>query len=129
VQLISFGFKYGVPEHSFMIDCRRMANPHFDPELRALTGLDTRVQEFVQADRRFAPLAALAIAAVKEQSPVIAFGCFGGRHRSVAMAEVIAARLRSNGIPVTVLHRQLNPGTDHGPKRGQHPRARHRQAL
>lgn len=117
VQLISFGFKHGVPKDAYVIDCRRLANPHFNARLRVLTGRDAPVQEFVKKDPRFRALLALGMEAIKEGVQVIAFGCFGGRHRSVAMVEITAASLRAAGAPVTVFHRQLDKDSSNVPKR------------
>ena len=108
VQLISFGFKYGEPaQHDRLIDCRSLKNPHNVTELKPLTGLDGRVQKYVESDVRFGQLQDNATMALKD-GIVIAFGCYGGRHRSVSMAEMTAAKLKDAGHEVEIYHRELD---------------------
>ncbi len=108
MQLTSFGYRNGAPLHTtFIVDCRAMRNPHFDPELRALTGQSEAVKDFVAADPRFNSLFDLALRYADEDNAHIAFGCFGGRHRSVAMVELLAARLQEDGYSVRINHREL----------------------
>ena len=101
----SFSFRDGgVPDDAdFVQDCRRMHNPHHDPELRPLDGRDARVQAFVRQDGKFKPMFDHAVEAAT-YGEKIAFGCFGGKHRSVAMAELVAEELRHQGHHVDVQH-------------------------
>jgi len=106
---MSFGFKSGdVPNPpAQVIDVRRMRNPYYDPILRPIDGRDAKVQNFVRHDPRFHELRTTAIGML-EDGDAIAFGCMGGRHRSVAMTEIVAAQLREEGHEVEVVHRELN---------------------
>lgn len=112
VKLISFGFKYGEPHQELgqdyrLIDCRGLKNPHNVTELKPLTGLDGKVQRYVESDVRFGQLQDNATMALKD-GIVIAFGCYGGRHRSVSMAEMTAAKLKDAGHEVEIYHRELD---------------------
>jgi len=119
VTFMSFGFKHGPPrEEDLAFDVRFLANPHYEPELRALTGLDERVVEFIARDGRLQEfyermhglldfLLPQYVAEGKAHM-VIAIGCTGGRHRSVAIAEHLAARYRgSEDLDVAVAHRDI----------------------
>jgi UPF0042 nucleotide-binding protein len=104
IKIISFGFKYGkAPEGPFVFDCRKLRNPHSDPKLRDLTGLDAEVQEYVRRDPAAQALLRLAIVTARD-GDTIAFGCVGGRHRSVAIAEKVAATLAAFDYKVEVEH-------------------------
>jgi len=116
VDVTSFGFKRGVPRVvDLLFDARFLPNPHWVPELRELTGLDEPVREYVldQEDARsFVKAVAdlldfLVPRYVREGKSylTIGVGCTGGRHRSVVIAEAIGEHLRSQGIDVTVHHR------------------------
>lgn len=118
VHIMSFGFKYGLPiDADFVADVRFLPNPYWVPELRDLNGHDGPVRDYVMASegaREFldayttAILTALSGYAREDKHYVtIAFGCTGGQHRSVAMADALAARLRSRGMEVTVSAREL----------------------
>lgn len=118
VTVSSFGFARGVPPAADLVfDMRYLDNPHWQPELRKLTGLDRPVGAHIEKDEAFAAsfgrirdllLDLLPRYAAQGKSYVnIAFGCTGGRHRSVFMAETIAAALREGGFSPTVLHRNL----------------------
>jgi RNase adaptor protein for sRNA GlmZ degradation len=118
VAVISFGYLPGVPPSADMtFDLRRhFRDPHWDenPALRELTGLDDAVAARVLATPGILVLAtaiAMAVAAYAEGPhglPVIvAVGCAGGRHRSVAVAEAVASRLTAAGHDVTVRHRDI----------------------
>ena len=118
VTVASFGFARGVPPAADLVfDMRYLDNPHWQPELRGLTGLDQAVGAHIERDEAFAAnferirdllLDLLPRYAAQGKSYVnIAFGCTGGRHRSVFMAEKIAAALREGGFSPTVLHRNL----------------------
>jgi UPF0042 nucleotide-binding protein len=116
LNIVSFGYKYGLPVDADLVaDCRFLPNPHWVPELRALSGLDAPVRDFV-LDQQGAAAFLAAYLAVLEVSlsgferegkryVTLAIGCTGGKHRSVAMAEQLAARLP--GRDVTVSHRDL----------------------
>lgn len=114
----SFSYKRGLPRGVDMVfDCRFLSNPHWDRELRPLDGRDPAVVAHVEADPRFEPffgrvhdlVASLLEAFVDEgkASLTIAFGCTGGRHRSVAMAERLAKTLAEQGWRVSKRHREL----------------------
>ena len=111
----SFGFKHGVPrEADLMFDVRFLRNPHYVAELTALTGEDAAVAEYVAADpgyegfmdRLFALLDYVLpmYEAEGKRHLVVAIGCTGGRHRSVTVAEALAARY-ADSLDVTVAHR------------------------
>jgi UPF0042 nucleotide-binding protein len=105
VKVSSFSWKHGAPpsDADFVVDCRPMRNPHHSPELRPLTGRDRAVQDFVKSDPRFNNLLDAATdEAVGGRH--VAFGCFGGRHRSVALAELTAETLRRAGHTVDLVH-------------------------
>jgi len=119
VGVMSFGFKRGTPRDADMVfDVRFLSNPHWDETLRPLTGLDPAVANFVFAQPDTAPF----IAAVKQLLDVvvpasiregkrylsIAIGCTGGKHRSVAMAAVLASYISDTfALPVDATHRDL----------------------
>jgi UPF0042 nucleotide-binding protein len=117
--LVSFGYKHGVPgDADLVFDCRFLPNPYWDPELRALTGLDDVVQAYVMdsplADQfvnYVQELLEFLIAAFDEADKsvmTVAFGCTGGRHRSVTMVELFAAWLRESGREPHVRHRDVD---------------------
>lgn len=121
VELISFGFRYGVPlDANLVMDVRFLPNPHFIPELRPQTGLDEEVrrfvlekQETVQFQRIFGELLDFLIPAYRREGKsylTIAIGCTGGRHRSVAIAEETARLLRLGGLTVRCTHRDCEKG-------------------
>lgn len=119
VLVTSFGFKYGAPaDADLVLDVRFIENPHYNPRFAPLTGLDPEVAEFVAGTdemKGFAPrLDAMldfllpAYAAEGKSHLVIAFGCTGGRHRSVALAERTARRYRGRPeFQVAVSHRDI----------------------
>jgi len=115
--IMSFGFARGLPRHADLVfDMRFLQNPHWDPALRPLTGLDAPVGAYVAADPAYSAVDRIE-ALVEELLPryahegksyvTVAFGCTGGRHRSVHVAERVAARLRATGFSPTVDHRDL----------------------
>lgn len=119
LRVSSFGYKRGVPvDMDLVLDCRFIPNPHWEPDLRPLSGLDAPVSDFVlgqPAARRFVDdLAAMVIdllpayAAEGRSFLGIAFGCTGGRHRSVAVAEAFAEALRAAGHDAPVTHRDID---------------------
>src|ERR1019366_7430460 len=113
---MSFGFKHGPPrEEDLAFDVRFLANPHYESDLRELTGLDQRVVDYIAADGRLEafydrlhPLLDYLLpqyVAEGKAHMVIAIGCTGGRHRSVAIAEHLAKRYRADeDLEVTVAH-------------------------
>ena len=117
-RVVSFGYKHGLPvDVDLVLDCRFLPNPHWVEDLRRLTGLDEPVRRYVleqEAAGGFLKhldglLALLLPAYVAEGKSylTVAFGCTGGRHRSVAIAEEVAARLRQRGTAPTVVHRDV----------------------
>ena len=118
VTVSSFGFARGTPPLADLVfDVRFLDNPHWDEELRPLTGRDREVAEFIRRDpaydeafARLRDLLLFLLPRFAERGKAyvnIAFGCTGGRHRSVFIAEEIAAVLRSAGFAPTLLHRNL----------------------
>jgi UPF0042 nucleotide-binding protein len=101
----SFAYKTRVsPPDAVEFDCRILANPHSVPSLRPLSGLDAKVQAYVAEDSKCLDLQRAAYTLAKQGAPHIAFGCYGGRHRSVAMAELLARSLQAVGVCVSVEH-------------------------
>ena len=110
IKIKTFGFKSGdMPAvGGFSFDVRHLRNPHNDLALRPLDGRDQRVQDFVLRDPKFDELyPEVMFHALSFKDPTIVFGCFGGRHRSVACAEIIAKSLRDKGHEVEITHREL----------------------
>ena len=119
VQLISFGYKFGVPlEADLVFDVRFMQNPYYIPELRQLSGLTEAVrgyvlgqpvaQEFLRYLHEFLSFALPAYIGEGKTRLTIALGCTGGYHRSIALAEALAEWLREQDFgPVAVFHREL----------------------
>lgn len=118
VTVSSFGFARGTPPLAdLMFDMRFLDNPHWVEELRPRTGLDQAVGDHIAADPAFAPAFARIADLLRELLPHyaaqgrsylnIAFGCTGGRHRSVYSAERAAEVLRDAGFSPTVIHRNL----------------------
>ena len=118
ISCLSFGFKNGVPLDADMVfDVRFLPNPHFVPEFRKLTGLDPKVAGYVRGfaqtgeflDRVTELMLYLLPHYVKEGKSylTVAFGCTGGQHRSVMMAEEMAKRLKKAGYQVKALHRDI----------------------
>ena len=118
VTLLSFGFKNGLPIDADMVfDVRFLPNPHWVPELRPQTGLSRPVSDYVLQQPGAEPflvavqpvLASVSKGYVQEgkRFVTIGIGCTGGKHRSSAIAEELAHRLRATGVPTTVLHRDL----------------------
>lgn len=107
IKLISFGYKHGEPPAAdLVLNCRVLRNPHSVPWLRRLDGRTAEVQQYVREDARSRDLYRQALAAARSGAR-IAFGCFGGRHRSVALVEMTARMLREIGHEVTIVHREL----------------------
>jgi RNase adaptor protein for sRNA GlmZ degradation len=125
VFVTSFSYRHGLPrEADLVFDVRFLANPHYQLELRALDGRDPRVDAFVAADTAFEPFFARLTAMLEPLLPryeqegksylTIAIGCTGGRHRSVAVAERLAAWLARGGREVHKSHRDVARGAGHG---------------
>ncbi len=119
VTLLSFGYKHGVPiEADLMLDVRFLPNPHFEPELRALSGRDKGVQEFLEKDTATDTFLTKATELMRFLIPryaaegksylTLAVGCTGGRHRSVFIAERLRRRLtRMEGVRLRIKHRDM----------------------
>ena len=116
--VMSFGFKYGIPVDADLVaDLRFLPNPYWDPKLKDLTGLDAAVNDYVVSSEqaqefltKFAELINLVEDGYLREGKrfvTIAMGCTGGKHRSVAMAENLSARLVKSGVEVRVVHRDL----------------------
>jgi UPF0042 nucleotide-binding protein len=118
VTVISFGFKYGIPvDADFVADMRFLPNPHWVPELRPLTGIDEPVAHYVKSQPGAAEFLDGYLPVLRQVADgyldegkrfmTVAIGCTGGKHRSVAMSEEIAARLSLLGYDVRATHRDL----------------------
>ena len=119
VSVESFGFKHGLPIDADMVmDVRFLPNPHWDEALRPLTGHDPAVSDYVLETSsgsdfvdRFDDLLGSLLPQYEAEGRsylTVAIGCTGGRHRSVAVAEELAARLRARGVAVRAAHRDLS---------------------
>jgi UPF0042 nucleotide-binding protein len=117
-RVMSFGYKHGLPVDVDMVfDCRFLPNPHWVEELRPQTGLDPDVRDHVHANeaataflRHLEDLLDLLLPAYVAEGKAyltIAFGCTGGRHRSVVIAEAVSELLRSRGLPPVIVHRDI----------------------
>jgi len=118
LSILSFGFARGVPQAAdLMFDMRFLRNPHWDAALRPHTGREADVAAYIAADPAYAEALAriedlllLLLPRYRAEGKAyvtVAFGCTGGKHRSVHVAERVAARLRDAGFSPTVLHRDL----------------------
>jgi UPF0042 nucleotide-binding protein len=118
VNLLSFGYRYGVPPSAeLLFDVRFLPNPHFEPALRPRTGLDADVAKFVLDDPRTQELVArlrgfldysLGLYDAEGKAYLtVGIGCTGGRHRSVAVAAALGELLRARGREVNVQHRDV----------------------
>ncbi len=119
VSLVSFGYKNGLPSNADLVfDVRFLPNPHFEPQLRALTGNAPRVLRFMEShaetgetlDRIESMLEYLLPKYAREGKNylTIAIGCTGGRHRSVMIANQLKERLKRGGRTVGVVHRDIH---------------------
>jgi RNase adapter protein RapZ len=117
-RVMSFGYKHGLPlDVDIVLDCRFLPNPHWVDELRPLTGLDEPVRRYVLSQdaarellERLDDLLGMLLPAYVAEGKsylTVAFGCTGGRHRSVAIAEAVAAQLRARDFAPTVIHRDM----------------------
>jgi UPF0042 nucleotide-binding protein len=115
--VVSFSYRNGVPrEADLVFDVRFLANPHYDPEMRDKTGLETDVGDFIAGDPQFVPffdaltglMTVLIPGYINEGKSylTIAVGCTGGRHRSVYVAERLGEWLKAESLSVAVSHRE-----------------------
>jgi UPF0042 nucleotide-binding protein len=119
ITVASFSYPRGLPRDAdLVLDVRFLANPHYIPELRPLTGRDRRIAEYVARDpeydgffRRMSELVLSLLPSYQREGKsylTIAFGCTGGRHRSVFVAEALSTLLRDRGFGVTTVHRDAD---------------------
>ena len=119
VSVVSFGFRYGVPTDADLVfDVRFLPNPHFVPRLRPFTGKDRRVARYIRSFpptgeflRRIESLLGYLIPHYIREGKsylTVGLGCTGGRHRSVALAEVIRRSLQREGYTAKVVHRDID---------------------
>jgi len=118
VQVLSFGHKYGSPANlELLFDVRHLPNPHFVPDLRRLSGHDSRVVKFLKSQpeveetvKRFTDLLDYLLPLYKREGKsyvTVGIGCTGGRHRSVMVANTLANRLRRTGFDAQAVHRDV----------------------
>jgi len=116
--VISFGFKYGIPvDADIVLDVRFLPNPHWDEKLRAFSGLDEEIKDFVLGQGAAKAFIASTDSLFNVLIPgyrnegrhylTVAIGCTGGRHRSVVLAEEVARSLAGLGVPTKVMHRDV----------------------
>jgi RNase adapter protein RapZ len=119
VAVVSFGFKFGTPRDAdLLFDVRFLPNPHWVPELRPLPGTDPKVCEYVTSQDTYGPftermeglLDVVVPGYVREGKSylTVAVGCTGGHHRSVVVAEELGEYFRKHGLPVVVVHRDVD---------------------
>jgi UPF0042 nucleotide-binding protein len=113
INVLSFGYKYGIPVDSdLVLDCRFIPNPHWIPELRPLTGLTPEVSNKVLTSEGVADFVKSYVGVIRQMMPgylregkkyvTIAIGCTGGKHRSVAVAEEIAKQLSADKSAIEI---------------------------
>jgi len=116
--IVSFGYKYGLPVDADLVaDMRFLPNPHWVPELRPQTGQQAAVRDYVLSQPgaaefldRYADLLGSVFDGYLREGKrfvTVGVGCTGGKHRSVAMSEALASRLRETGVETLVVHRDL----------------------
>ena len=119
IQISSFSYRRALPIGADLVfDCRFLRNPHWDPALRPQDGRSSEVQSYVASDPRFDrfrtqidDMLELLLPAFREEGKshlTVAFGCTGGRHRSVTLAEITARRLAESGWRVSKRHRDVD---------------------
>jgi UPF0042 nucleotide-binding protein len=119
--VVSFGYKYGTPRDADMIfDVRFLPNPHWVPELRPHAGTDPRVRDYVSGQPAYPPFMEQLRSLLDVTLPgylregksylTVAVGCTGGHHRSVVVAEELGQYFRDRGLPVVVVHRDVERG-------------------
>jgi UPF0042 nucleotide-binding protein len=125
-RIVSFGFKYGLPsDANVVLDVRFLDNPYFVPDLKPMTGLDAPVRDFVMKAEdasafldRAESMLTFALPRYEREGKsylTVAIGCTGGQHRSVALAEALAARLRAaTDMSITSAHRDIGRAAGHG---------------
>lgn len=139
LSLVSFGFARGVPRNADLVfDMRFLRNPHWDKALRKLTGLDQAVAEHIAGDSvyeealgRIEELLLTLLPRYRAEGKAyvsVAFGCTGGRHRSVHVAERVAKRLREEGFSPTLDHRDLATPPRDGIERSAGANSTHTEA-
>ena len=118
LSIVSFGYKYGLPVDADLVaDCRFLPNPHWIAELAPMTGKDEPAREYILSRpgaqdflRHYAELLRVVLPGYEREGKrfvTLAVGCTGGKHRSVAMADELAARIADAGADVQVVHRDL----------------------
>jgi UPF0042 nucleotide-binding protein len=118
LSIVSFGYKYGLPVDADLVaDCRFLPNPHWIPDLAPMTGRDGPVRDYVLSQSgageflyHYAELLNVVLPGYEREGKrfvTLAIGCTGGKHRSVAMADELAARIAGAGVDVQVVHRDL----------------------
>jgi UPF0042 nucleotide-binding protein len=118
VSVVSFGYRYGVPTDADLVfDVRFLPNPHFVPRLREFTGKDPKVRRYIRSFpqtgeflRRVEGLLTYLIPHYAREGKsylTIAFGCTGGKHRSVMMSEAVKKYLEKRGTTAKVVHRDI----------------------
>lgn len=116
--ILSFGFKYGIPiDADFVFDVRFIANPFWEDELKELTGLEKKVQDFVLKQEGAQDFSQAIINLINVTTPgyvregkkyvTVAIGCTGGKHRSVTITEKVAQELKATDVTVRIVHRDL----------------------
>lgn len=124
VQVLSFGHKYGNPgDLELLFDVRHLPNPHFVPELKRLSGHDSRVVKYLRSQpevketlERFGDLLDYLLPLYKREGKsyvTVGIGCTGGRHRSVMVANALTRRLKSAGFDAHTVHRDLRKSNRH----------------
>lgn len=122
ITVVSFGFKYGLPiDADLVFDLRFLRNPHWEPALRSMSGLDKAVSDYIDEDpraetflRHIQDLLAFAVPCYQDEGKAyltVAIGCTGGQHRSVYFGERITAFLKGLNYWVTLTHRELAYGS------------------
>lgn len=118
IQCMSFGFKYGIPADADLVyDVRCLPNPFYIDSMRSLTGLNEEVSSYVmkfeqskELLKKLEDIIDFSIPLYREEGKsdlVIAFGCTGGKHRSVTFAEAMYAHLKDSKLPVSIIHRDI----------------------
>ncbi|MDD4159413.1 MAG: RNase adapter RapZ [Synergistaceae bacterium] len=121
VILSSFGFKYGIPQDSdYVLDVRFLPNPNYIEDLHALSGKDYEVQKylsgfenldtFIEKAEHLLDFVSSVYSSTGKKQLHIAVGCTGGRHRSVAVSEMLAVHLKKRGNNVVLDHRDIDKG-------------------
>ena len=121
IEVQSFGFRYGIPlESNIVMDVRFLPNPFFVPELKEFSGLDDAVREYIVDQpltavfmNYFFPMLDMLVPAYQREGKAyvtISIGCTGGRHRSVALAEITAKHLQTIWPAVQIIHRDIEKG-------------------